>query len=207
MLASSEFGLRARIAVEEYGIIVLQSLWQPIREILEYRNNFLICKDGNEKSFSFENMRSYCYYEGNCLNLGLNSLYITMPDGKELEIVKEQYLKQRRSPFICEIMIQAQPDKYLQQDNDGIDIIIGQPLLFNYYTVFSVQEGLIGFYETLYTDKGMSITKGAFLSICLFLSLLIAGCVGCCYKYKQSLEDDKVKIVVRGKSDTNVKKL
>jgi len=27
MLAQSEFGLRARISVEEYGILVLQSLW------------------------------------------------------------------------------------------------------------------------------------------------------------------------------------
>jgi len=56
---------------------------------LEYRNNFLVCQEGNEKASSFENMRSFCYYEGNCLNLGFKSLYITMPDGKELEVVKE----------------------------------------------------------------------------------------------------------------------
>lgn len=88
MLAESNFGLRARISVEEKGIIVLQSLWTPIREILEYKNKYLICKDGNSLTTDFENMRSYCYYEGNCLNLGLNSLYISFPNGKELEIVK-----------------------------------------------------------------------------------------------------------------------
>jgi len=81
-------------------------------------------------------------------------------------------------------MIQALPDLYLKQDDDGVDIIIGQPLLFNYYTIFSVQEGLMGFYETLYTEKGMSITKGAVLTICLFLALMISGILGCCYKYK-----------------------
>lgn len=88
MLIESDFGLRVRISIEEKGIIVQQSLWQPIREILEYKNKNLICKEGNNKTTDFENMRSYCYYEGNCLNLGLNSLFLTFPDGKELEIVK-----------------------------------------------------------------------------------------------------------------------
>ena len=58
----------------------------------------------------------------------------------------------------------------------------------------------MGFYKTLYTEKGMSMTKGAFLSLCLFMALMISGVLGCCYKYKQSLRDDKVKITVRGKS-------
>jgi hypothetical protein len=88
MLIESDFGLRARISIEEKGILVQQTLWQPIKEILEYKNKNLICKEGNNKTKDFENMRSYCYYEGNCLNLGLKSLFITFPDGKELEIVK-----------------------------------------------------------------------------------------------------------------------
>ena len=58
----------------------------------EYKNKNLICKEGNSKTKDFENMRSYCYYEGNCLNLGLESLFLTLPNGKELEIIKNQYL-------------------------------------------------------------------------------------------------------------------
>jgi hypothetical protein len=88
MLIESDFGLRARISIEEKGIIVGQTLWGPIREILEYKNNNLVCQEGNNKTRDFENMRSYCYYEGNCFNLGLNSLFLTFPDGKELEIIK-----------------------------------------------------------------------------------------------------------------------
>jgi hypothetical protein len=34
MLIESDFGLRTRVAIEEKGIIVQQTLWQPIREIL-----------------------------------------------------------------------------------------------------------------------------------------------------------------------------
>jgi hypothetical protein len=37
-------------------------------------------------------MRSYCYYDGNCLNLPFESLIITLANSKELEIVKSQYL-------------------------------------------------------------------------------------------------------------------
>ena len=80
-------------------------------------------------------------------------------------------------------MIQALPDEYLQIQNE-IDMIIGQPLLFNYYTIFSVIEGKVGFYEALYTSSGRSITKGAILSMSLFLSMMIAGVIGCCYQYR-----------------------
>jgi hypothetical protein len=40
-------------------------------------------------------------------------------------------------PFRCEIMLQALPDIYMQENNE-VEMIIGQPLLFNYYTIFSV---------------------------------------------------------------------
>jgi hypothetical protein len=69
-------------------------------------------------------MRSYCYYEGNCFNLGLNSLFLTFPDGKELEIIKGQFLLQQSDPFICEIMIQALPDEHMHEKNE-VDMIIG----------------------------------------------------------------------------------
>ena len=88
MIVESDFGLRARVSVEEKGIIVQQSLWPPIQEILTYKNDHLVCKEGDPKTKDFEHMRSYCYYNGNCLNLALESLLITLPSGKELEIVK-----------------------------------------------------------------------------------------------------------------------
>jgi len=47
-------------------------------------------------------------------------------------------------------MIQAWPDTYLQEMNE-IDILIGQPLLFNYYSIFDVKNGKIGLAQTLYT--------------------------------------------------------
>jgi len=93
------------VSVEEKGIIIQQSQWEPVKEQIKYYNQNLVCSDGNEKTKDYENMRSYCYYQGNCLNLGLQSLFVTLPQGEELEIVKAQYLLQQTDPFRCEIMI------------------------------------------------------------------------------------------------------
>lgn len=150
MITEADFGLRARISIEEKGIYVKQSAWQTIKDEFTSINHDLMCRDGDPRTRDFENMRSYCYYPGNCAGLGLKSVFITLPDLKELEITKIQYTLQRSNPYYCEIMIQALPDSYMEDQNE-IDIIIGQPLLFNYYTIFSVQEGKIGFYPAWYT--------------------------------------------------------
>ena len=83
-----------------------------------------MCKDGDQKTRDFEQMRSYCYYPGNCAGLGLQSVFITLKDGKELEITKIQYTLQRSNPYYCEIMIQALPDAYMEDQNE-IDMIVG----------------------------------------------------------------------------------
>mmetsp|Transcript_1112 Transcript_1112/g.2038 ORF Transcript_1112/g.2038 Transcript_1112/m.2038 type:complete len:251 (+) Transcript_1112:1003-1755(+) len=184
MISESDYGLRARISIEEKGIIVQQSLWKPIQEILAYKNSKLTCKEGDPKTTDFEHMRSYCYYDGNCLNLALESLIITLPKGQELEIVKSQYLLQQADPFKCEIMIQALPDQYLQEMND-IELIIGQPLFFNYYTLFSVQDAKVGFYKTSYTVSQREFTLGALFGILLFLAISIGGFIGCIFKYRE----------------------
>ena len=47
-------------------------------------------------------------------------------------------------------MIQALPDEFFFNLND-IDLIIGQPLLFNHYSIWDVESGRIGFYQGDYT--------------------------------------------------------
>ena len=89
MIAQDNTGLRARISVETKGIVVQQSLWPQIKSQLEYKISKLTCKDGDPKTKDFENMRSYCYYDGNCRSMPLESIFFTLRDGKELEIVKE----------------------------------------------------------------------------------------------------------------------
>lgn len=81
MITENDYGLRARISMEEKAIIVQQSLWPKIKNILKFKNSQLMCQDGDEKSSDFEKMRSYCIYDGNCQNLALESLFITLPSG------------------------------------------------------------------------------------------------------------------------------
>jgi hypothetical protein len=56
------------------------------------QNKLLICKEGDPKSADINKMKSVCFYDGSCNNIGLNSIYIGFLDGKRLEIVKNQYL-------------------------------------------------------------------------------------------------------------------
>lgn len=66
--------------------------------------------------------------------------------------MKSQYLLQQNDPYRCEIMIQALPDRYMDEMNN-IDMILGQPLLFNYYTILDVFNGRIGFYKASYSKS------------------------------------------------------
>jgi len=79
-------------------------------------------------------------------------------------------------------MVQALPDIYLQDMNE-IDVIIGQPLLFNYYTIFDVKDAKLGFYEPYYHLEQDGLSLGALISLIFFIFLLIAGILGCIYKY------------------------
>ena len=148
-------------------------------------------------------MRSYCYYPGNCAGLGLKSVFITLPSQKELEITKSQYTLQHSNPYYCEIMIQALPDAYMEDQNE-IDIIVGQPLLFNYYTIFSVQEGKIGFYAADYTQEGRHFSIGAMACTILFVSIFMMGVAGCFRQYKRRINEPPSKVTVRPKSNKNL---
>jgi hypothetical protein len=75
--------------------------------------------------------------------------------------------------------------------------------LFNYYTIFSVQDGKLGFYEAPYTMSAKTITAGAWMSIIVFSSIFIAGIVGCICKYKQSQNVQPSKVIVRRRSGRN----
>jgi hypothetical protein len=77
------------------------------------------------------------------------------------------------------------PDHFLQGKNE-VDMIIGQPLLFNYYTIFSVQDGKVGFYEAPYTMTAKQVTRGAILGILLFSVISLSGIAGCYYQYKKA---------------------
>lgn len=103
-------------------------------------------------------------------------------------------------------MIQALPDEYMEEMNQ-IDLIIGQPLLFNYYTIFSVQEGKIGFYEADYFKKERDISLGALLSILLFICVFISGILGCIGKYVQSRKKQNYRVLAREKSLFNKNKI
>ena len=97
-------------------------------------------------------------------------------------------------------MIQAWPDDYLQQMND-VDMILGQPLLFNYYSMFDVRKGKIGFYHSAYTQTMREITLGAVFCFGLFGLITGAGLVSCWVKCRRSELESKV--TVREKKDKN----
>jgi hypothetical protein len=93
-------------------------------------------------------------------------------------------------------MIQALPDSYLQEMNE-IEMIIGQPLFFNYYTLFSVQTGEIGFYKAKYSLSAKEFTFGAMLGILLFLAISVGGIYACVKKYKDSQNEKSPKVTVK----------
>lgn len=71
----------------------MQSKWEPIKDIIKYKNSNIVCKDGSDRTSDFTKMRSYCYYQGNCMSLGLESLFVTLGTSDVFEIVKSQYLQ------------------------------------------------------------------------------------------------------------------
>lgn len=192
--------------MEEKGIIIQQSVWDPVKAMLNQRNNGLVCKDGDSKSNDFSKLRSYCYYPDNCMSLALQSLFITLPGGKQFEIVKSQYLMQKTTPsFRCEIMIQALPDSYLNEMNE-IEMIIGQPLLFNYYSIFDVQEGRVGLYEASYTRTQRQVTIGAVLCFGLFTLICGCGVVAGIAKCQAQAREPEPTVNAREKREANQRK-
>ena len=101
-------------------------------------------------------------------------------------------------------MVQALPDDYLLKMN-GIDMIIGQPLLFNYYTIFDVYNARIGFYEAIYTRKSEIVTTGAsgFIVVCC---IIVFGALFACYK-KFKAEKEKICVTVKPRSEINQERL
>jgi hypothetical protein len=82
-------------------------------------------------------------------------------------------------------------------------MIIGQPLLFNYYTIFSVQDGKVGFYEADYTQSAKTITAGAWMSIIMFSGIFVSGIIGCIYQYKKSQSEQPSQVTIRPRSNKN----
>jgi hypothetical protein len=114
IVQQSSRGLKVAIDIGESAIIVQQRLWPKVEEILKQTNNNLVCTLGNEKESDPEKHKSFCVYEGNCINLGLSSIFLNMLDGSEFQIVKSHYLRQHVFPtFQCEIMIHALPTSTL----------------------------------------------------------------------------------------------
>ena len=130
-------------------------------------------------------MRSYCTYKGNCVDLGLGSLFVNLLDGTRLEVSKSQYVRQLTEPaFECEILVHALPTEYMS-DNLGVDMIIGRPLLFNYYTIFNFETSKIGLYKAAYSKSNKELTTGAVMCILLFVLIPTSGLVACFLKYNQ----------------------
>lgn len=100
-------------------------------------------------------------------------------------------------------MIQAWPDRFLQEMNE-VDIIIGKPILYNYYTLFDVTKGRIGFYKADYNRTFREFSAGAVACFGLFGIIIGAGLFACYYK-SQKLEP-MFKVNVRGKKEKNVQR-
>lgn len=91
----------------------------------------------------------------------------------------------------------------MQQMNQ-IDILIGQPLLFNYYSIFDVKNGRIGLAQTLYTRTQREITMGAVACFGMFVFILACGIMSCYFKLKA--QEGESKVVVRPKKAKNIQK-
>ena len=81
IIDQSNFGLRTEINLNEEALLVSNRVWSRVEKTLKETNNFLNCNEWK------------CTYSGNCNDLGLSSIFITMLDGTQFEIVKNQYLK------------------------------------------------------------------------------------------------------------------
>jgi hypothetical protein len=88
---------------------------------------------------------------------------------------------------------------------NNVDLIIGQPLLYNYYSIFDILNSRIGFYDTLYSRTQRQITAGAVYSFGLFMLIGGAGVVACIFKCWAKGED--VKVNVRDKRPENIAKM
>jgi hypothetical protein len=84
---------------------------------------------------------------------------------------------------------------------NDVEMIIGQPLLFNYYTMFDVRKGKIGFYHTSYTETERQITLGAVFCFGIFGLITGAGVVSCWVKCRRKELENKV--TVKEKKEKN----
>lgn len=82
-----------------------------------------------------------------------------------------------------------------------IDLIIGQPFLYNHYTIFNIFDGTIGIYKAYYTQSSREINNGSICCAAFFMSILILGTMGCVRKYNK--KTGATKVTVRDKSEKN----
>lgn len=83
-------------------------------------------------------------------------------------------------------------------------MILGQPFLFNYYSIFDVRKGRIGFYHTEYTKTMREVSAGAMMCFGLFGLIFGAGIVSCYVKCKR--QELEAKVTVRDKKKRNIMK-
>ena len=95
------------------------------------------------------------------------------------------------------------PDKYLKDENQ-VDLIVGQPLLFNYYSIFDIYNQRVGFYKASYSLSETTVTAGATICIIFFSLVSLAGVFACYKKSKALKEENQVK--ARPRSDYNQQK-
>jgi len=79
--------------------------------------------------------------------LGQNFFVISNFAGQKLYIPNQIYLE--NIPAGCLINIYTLPDDYFKEK--GLDIILGQTLLRNYYTIYDLSSNQIGFYVSAWT--------------------------------------------------------
>ena len=63
------------------------------------------------------------------------------------------------------------------------DIIVGKPIFYNYYTIFSVQNGKVGFAATSHPQN-----TGEIMTLLLFIFIPLMGIIACFLKYKNREE-------------------
>ena len=193
MIAQSDKGLRTRFEIEEPGILIAERHWDRLLQTINRsgNSNFECDEKGDF---------NYCYYHGNCQSPGLGAMDITLMSGEHLYIIKEHYLQQVNHPTLrCNLMLRAVDDDYM--DELDLDLIIGQPLLLNYYSIFDVYNQRVGLYPAKYTIDPNDVPVGDEIVVTFFI--LIIGIASLVFLVRCRKKNHKDQVTVRPRSEQN----
>lgn len=195
-LFQSDAGLKTRISIEEPGILIAERHWPEVVEMLEGTgiSNFECDERGDF---------NYCYYNGNCQAPGLGAMELTLTGGEHLYIIKEHYLQQQNEPLRCNLMLRAVDDEYM--DELDLEMIIGQPLLLNYYSIFDVYNQRVGLYSASYTKDPNDVPAGEEISLIFFM--FIIGVALIIFVRKCATKKKADKVTVRPRSEENQRRI